>query len=258
VTCEALLVAARDFATQGGAKGLEVRWAGPRNTDPGNGGTTGLKVRMLLDLPGNAETLLVGLKAKLRSQVKKPERDGLRARLGGSELIDDFYGVFAENMRVLGSPVHSKRWIEAVVQTFAGAARVGVVYTPDGTPAAGGVMLLHPRTVSIPWASSLRFCNHLNPNMLLYWTFLAFAADGGYARFDFGRSTPGEGTYKFKEQWGAQPSPLYWQDLTASESTNTAGNLTVTGRRIAEVVWAHLPLRVTTLLGPPLRRNISL
>jgi CelD/BcsL family acetyltransferase involved in cellulose biosynthesis len=119
-------------------------------------------------------------------------------------------------------------------------------------------MLLHSRTVSIPWASSLRSCNHLNPNMLLYWTFLSFAADGGYARFDFGRSTPGEGTYRFKEQWGAQPSPLCWQDLTTPELTRRMGNLTGPGRRIAGVVWSYLPLRVTTLLGPPLRRNISL
>jgi FemAB-related protein (PEP-CTERM system-associated) len=257
-TCEALLAAARDLVTQWGAKGLEIRWAGPGHADAGNGSDEGQKVRMLLELPGDSNRLLAGLKAKLRSQVKKPERDGLRARLGGSELIDDFYGVFAENMRVLGSPVHSKGWIVAVVEAFAGAARVGVVYTPDGTPAAGGVMLLHSRTVSIPWASSLRSCNHLNPNMLLYWTFLSFAADGGYARFDFGRSTPGEGTYRFKEQWGAQPSPLCWQDLTTPELTRRMGNLTGPGRRIAGVVWSYLPLRVTTLLGPPLRRNISL
>jgi lipid II:glycine glycyltransferase (peptidoglycan interpeptide bridge formation enzyme) len=213
---------------------------------------------MILDVPGDSATLLAGLRSKLRSQVKKPERDGLHARLGGTELINDFYGVFAENMRALGSPVHSKRWIVAVVESFAGAARVGAVYTPEGIPAAAGIILLHPRTVSMPWASSLRSCNHLNPNMLLYWTFLAFAADGGFAKFDFGRSTPGEGTYRFKEQWGAKPSPLCWQDLAAPESASTIGNLTGTGRHIAEVVWSRLPLRVTTLLGPALRRNISL
>jgi FemAB-related protein (PEP-CTERM system-associated) len=257
-TCDALLGVASDLASEGAIKGLELRWAGHRNPESGREAAAGQKVRMTMDLPGDAETLLAGLKAKLRSQVKKPQRDGLRARLGGTELIDDFYGVFAENMRTLGSPVHSKRWIVAVVESFAEAARVGVVYTPEGIPAAGGIILIHPRTVSIPWASSLRSCNHLNPNMLLYWTFLAFAADGGFAKFDFGRSTPGEGTYRFKEQWGAKPSALCWQDLGASESKGATDGLTVAGRRLAKVVWAHLPFRVTTLLGPPLRRNISL
>jgi FemAB-related protein (PEP-CTERM system-associated) len=257
-TSEALLAAARVIAAQGAARVLELRWAGPGIADSDNGGAAGQKVRMLLDLPGDSGSLLAGLKAKLRSQVKKPQRDGLRVRLGGTELIDDFYGVFAENMRVLGSPVHSKRWIEAVVESFAEAARVGVVYTPEGLPAAAGILLLHPRTVSVPWASSRRSCNHLNPNMLLYWTFLAFSADAGHARFDFGRSTPGEGTYRFKEQWGAKPSPLCWQDLAAPASTGTTGCWTATGRSLAEGVWARLPLRLTNLLGPPLRRNISL
>ena len=49
--------------------------------------------------------------------------------------------------------------------------------------------------------------------MLLYWTFLAFAADNGYGQFDFGRSTPGEGTYRFKSQWGAEPHQLYWYEV---------------------------------------------
>ncbi|MEZ5583585.1 MAG: GNAT family N-acetyltransferase [Candidatus Competibacteraceae bacterium] len=64
--------------------------------------------------------------------------------------------------------------------------------------------------MEIPWASSLRKYNSLSPNMLLYWSVLEFACKKGYRIFDFGRSTPGEGTYRFKEQWGAKPVQLYW------------------------------------------------
>lgn len=120
---------------------------------------------------------------------------------------------------------------------------------------------MHPTTVSIPWASSLRRYNRLNPNMLLYWTFLALAADGGHSRFDFGRSTVGEGTFRFKEQWGAKPAPLFWENLSAPEATGapgTSGVLAHKGRRAAEMLWTYLPLGITTLLGPSLRRNISL
>ena len=85
-------------------------------------------------------------------------------------------------------------------------------------PAAGGVILCHSQTVSIPWASAHRHLNRWNPNMLLYWTFLEYAADQGYAFFDFGRSTPGEGTYRFKEQWGAKPAPLFWHNISLNGS----------------------------------------
>lgn len=216
------------------------------------------KVRMLLDLPGSADELLTGMRAKLRSQVKKPQRDGLTAKLGGVELVEEFYSIFAENMHDLGSPVHSKGWIEAVIENFGERARVGVVYTPDGLPAAAGIILLHPQVVSIPWASALRKYNRLNPNMLLYWTFLSYAADNGYPCFDFGRSTPGEGTYRFKEQWGAQPQPLYWYDLAEDDNSSNAEQGVSAKRQLATDLWQKLPLAAANFIGPRLRKYISL
>jgi FemAB-related protein (PEP-CTERM system-associated) len=254
----ALVLRAEALAQEMRLSGPELRQSMPMGNELGYRCESFNKVRMILELPGNAERLLGALKAKLRSQVKKPLRDGLIVRLGGEELIDDFYKVFAENMHELGSPVHSKGWIRAVIEYFDGSARVGVVYLPWGSPVAAGVILLHPRTVSVPWASSLRRFNHLNPNMLLYWSFLAFAADEGFSRFDFGRSTPGEGTYRFKKQWGAIPSPLFWENRSQSRTKKVSGFLGEAGRNSAKAIWARLPLPTTMTLGPILRRHISL
>jgi len=234
----------------------ELPVAGPNLTD---------KVRMLLVLPGSSEKLLAGLKSKLRSQVKKPLRDGLIAKLGGRELVREFYPIFARNMRDLGSPVHSLRLIESVVISYGDNCRVGVVYTPDGIAAAAGIILLHHKTVSIPWASAVRKYNRLNPNMLLYWTFLSFAADNGYQQFDFGRSTPGEGTYKFKKQWGAEPKLLFWYQLTGSskpsfsQTKNIGQNYKSSSKReLVRSLWQKLPLSVANTLGPQVRKYISL
>ena len=225
-------------------------------------GNTGLadasqKVRMVLDLPNDSAKLLAGLKAKLRSQVKKPMRDGLSFRVGGLELLDDFYFVFIRNMRDLGSPVHSRRWIMAVMQCYGQEARIAVVYASEGWPAAAGLMLLHPAAVSNPWASALRSYKHLNPNMLLYWAMLSFAADNGFPCFDFGRSTPGGGTYKFKEQWGARAVPLQWMDLLHARVTSASTGSSRL-RRFAEQVWSRLPLNLTAFVGPYVRRRIAL
>ena len=65
--------------------------------------------------------------------------------------------------------------------------------------------------IEIPWASSIRDFNPLCPNHLLYWHAMETAVAEGVDVFDFGRSTPGEGTFKFKEQWGAEPVPLHWE-----------------------------------------------
>lgn len=254
----ALLSAARDLAVERGAQQVEIRSAGPL-PGPVAVGPSG-KVRMLLELPESGEALLAGLKAKLRSQANKPLRDGLRAQLGGAELAAAFYDVFAENMRDLGSPVHARGWIEAILRHYGAAARVALVFTPAGEPAAAGVLMFHGRTAVVPWASSLRRLNQYNPNMLLYRTLLTTAADHGCRVFDFGRSTPGEGTWKFKQQWGATPAALYWQELGSPAEPVRAGRSGVSGagRRIAEALWSRLPLPLSTRLGPPLRRYISL
>ena len=195
------------------ASSMDIRTVSIRSTKPMAGldpETTVKKnkVRMLLPLPGDSERLLSSFKSKLRSQIKKPFKDGLSVQSGGLELLNAFYPLFSENMRDLGSPVHSRAWIKQVLGKFRNKAVLFIVRMADQTPAVGGILLCHPNMVSVPWASSLRRFNSWNPNMMLYWDFLRFAADNHFPVFDFGRSTPDEGTFGFKKQWGASPTPL--------------------------------------------------
>jgi len=253
----ALMSHALKLMEHSGAASLKIRKAFLPEENVESEITTS-KVRMVLELGCSSDQLLSGLKAKLRSQVRKPARDGLYAKLGGIDLLEDFYNIFSENMRELGSPVHSRNWISEVILAFGGQSRIGMVYMPDGTPAAGGIILFTKRIVSIPWASSLRRLNRWNPNMLLYWTFLEFAADTGFEYFDFGRSTPGEGTYRFKAQWGAEPSPLVWTSVSPNGEENQVQSSSGRNREKIEALWRKMPLGVCNLLGPYLRKQIDL
>jgi len=140
------------------------------------------KVRMLLKLPASSEELWKSFKSKLRSQIKKAEKNGLSFRWGTRADITDFYMVFSRNMHTLGSPVHSKKWIEAVYNGYGTNARIGLVYK-DTLPVGCGMILSTEHGVSIPWASTLREFNRLSPNMMLYWNFLKFASDQGKNKF---------------------------------------------------------------------------
>jgi len=237
-----------------GAAEIEIRSAAVNDAAAGPAG----KVRMLLELPSSSDLLLSGFKAKLRSQVRKPLREGVKAFMGGEELLDGFYRILAENMRYLGSPVHSRGWYQAILSCFGDRARICLVRTPDGADAAAALALYCGNTVAVPWASSLRRHNRLNPNMLLYWTLLAHAADSGMTRFDFGRSTPGSGTYKFKEQWGARPEPIAWITLDKAGMRHLPLGRPSRTRSLAESVWPRLPLFVCNCVGPLVRRQISL
>lgn len=196
-------------------------------------------------------------KAKLRNQIRKPMKDGLEMKIGGINLIDDFYEIFVTNMRDLGSPVHSKQFILQVLLNFPDRARIFIVYK-QGIPMACSLTLGFNEVISNPWASSLRRYSHFAPNMLLYWAMLEYACQQGYQRFDFGRSTVDEGTYRFKEQWGARPAPLYWYRFVHDSHLATTLAAEKRSMRWAIECWKHLPIPITRVLGPMIRRYISL
>lgn len=256
-----LLRAAADLARDLNAPALEFRCGAPEPTleqmgfAPREAG--GGKVRMILDLPPAARELFDSFKSKLRSQIRKAEKNELVFTWGGRERLDDFYDVFSVNMRDLGSPVHGRGLFEALLVRFAGRARLGLVLLGERAVAAG-VMLLTDRSASVPWASARREHHHLAPNMLLYWGFLSHAADSGCELFDFGRSSVDEGTYRFKAQWGARATPLHWYERGAARRGVAGAGADSSRRALAAAVWRRLPLPLANLLGPRLRKHISL
>lgn len=215
------------------------------------------KVRMVISLPETPELLMKSFPAKLRSQIRKPIKEGLSVKIGGTELVNDFYTVFLENMRDLGSPVHSKKFIIETLKAFKQTANLFVVYH-DQAPLAGSMTIGFKDTLANPWASSLRRYSPLAPNMLLYWSMLEYACQQGYQFFDFGRSTPGEGTYKFKEQWGAKAAPLYWYRLSKANEQSLGGQ--PNKDKMSKVIeyWKKLPVPLTQVIGPRVRKYISL
>ena len=215
------------------------------------------KVRLLLELPDSSEQLMNSFKSKLRSQIRRPLKDGLYVKAGGLELLDDFYPVFAENMRDLGSPVHAKAFIENIVEAASGLARLFIVYQGK-KPLACSLILGCGSTLANPWASSLRKFSALSPNMLLYLAMLEYGCDNGYKTFDFGRSTPGEGTYKFKKQWGSVEIPLNWY-VYSNRLENTESVTELKSKfALAMTLWKKLPVPLSRVIGPVLRKNIGL
>lgn len=192
---------------------------------------------------------------KARNQVRKAEKSGLAVTRGGAELLDPFYRVFSRNMRDLGTPVYTPRFFSAMLTAFPARARI-VIVALKGVPVAAGFTLRTGQVVEIPWASSVRDYNALCPNHLLYWRALEAAVAEGASVFDFGRSTPGEGTFKFKEQWRAEPVPLHWEYWLAARRALPDQSPRNPRFRAFIAAWKRLPLPVANRVGPPLVRLI--
>ena len=213
------------------------------------------KVGMYLSLERDPARAFEVVDRKARNQVRKAEKSGLTARSGGRELLDRFYRVFAHNMRDLGTPVYSIRFFERVLSNFPDCSRVFLVDHGEAT-VAGAIVLSHRDTIEVPWASSLRAYRTQCPNNLLYWRIIEHAIGAGFKTLDFGRSTPNEGTFQFKQQWGAQPRPLHWEYVLRDGAALPDLSPANPRYRSAIKIWTRLPLAITNWVGPHIVRSI--
>ena len=214
------------------------------------------KVRMVLPLSDNPDRLWKAFDPKVRNQVRKATKSGLRVEIGGREFLESFYPVFAENMRDLGSPVHRFALFVNAFDIFPAHFKCFIVLKDD-TPIGGAIFLAFKGLAEVPWASSKREYFQYCPNNLLYWEVLKHACALGLGEFDFGRSSKESGTYRFKEQWGAKPRPLYWQYALPERSSAPDPSHTGAKARLMVRVWQSLPLPLANALGPRVRGRIS-
>lgn len=268
-TERALLDAALEMARDQGATALELREfaaaesaGSSESPDPaagdGDPAEHQARVDLVLALESDEDAQWRALRAKVRNQTRKAEREGLLiAPRHDAKLLADFYGPFCRNMRDLGSPVHSERFFSATAEAF--GERLRFIVSRLGAQSVGGLVAIDfAGAVSVPWASTLREERNRCPNNQIYWEALRWAIERGAREFDFGRSPIGGGTYRFKRGWGAIERPLAWKRLSLAGdqlAAKAAGDNALLQRLSA--LWSRLPMSVANRLGPQLRRRIS-
>lgn len=250
---EALLTEAAGLRAQTGADSVELRHTGPL---PGNLPRRDDKVTLRLPLPDDPDTLWDALKSKVRSQARKPVKEGLTLHGEGDAAMEEFHAVYVRTMRDLGSPPHSKRFFEIVRDRFGDAVRLFAVRQEE-TPLAASFTLIDDKAMRVPWAAADWRFRKLNANMLLYWGMLKDGCRRGAPCFDFGRSTEGSGTHRFKKQWGAEDVPLCWQYLLPEGESIPDLNPESPKYRFLAACWRKLPLSLVRWMGPRLISKVS-
>jgi serine/alanine adding enzyme len=209
------------------------------------------KITVVRPLPSSSEELFQSFPSKLRSQIRRPMKEGLSARFGLDQR-EPFYEVFARTMRDLGTPVLPRALFERIATTFPDLVTFGAVYR-GAEPLAAGCGFLWRGEFEMTWAGAVRASRPVSANMLLYWSFMEQMIARGVRVFDFGRCTPGGGTHHFKRQWGGVDVPLPWYQYTPGRVTATPSPDDAAfswGPRL----WRHLPLAIANFLGPRLVR----
>lgn len=248
---QALLQYAQEIRAKHNLSHVEIRTMQPGLAD----GSLDKKVSMVLALPTTNQELEKKLGAKLRAQYKKAEAYSPKTKFGKTELLDDFYSVFSRNMRDLGTPVYSKKWFANILGAEKVKATLVVVYM-NNQAVSGGFLVGNNEMLEIPWASTIKSANLKNANMWMYRQILTYAIDKGYKYFDFGRSTMGAGTYKFKKQWGAVAYTHHWYYLLPKGESKPELNPDNPKYKLVIFLWQKMPLWLTKLIGPRIVKNL--
>jgi len=213
------------------------------------------KITMVLPLLDDPDAMFSTFKAKLRSQIRRPIREGVSVQFGGVELLDDFYDVFCVNMRDLGTPPYSKKLFRNILTAFPENTYIAIAKKEN--EAVGCAFLIgHKDTLEIPWASTLRKYNSIGVNMLMYSEIIRSAIEKKYKFFDFGRCSRGAGTHKFKKQWGSEERQLFWHYSLLKTDELPEVNTNNAKYRLFIETWKKLPLSVTRLIGGAIVKNL--
>jgi FemAB-related protein (PEP-CTERM system-associated) len=213
------------------------------------------KITMLLDLPDSVAKLNQQLGSKLRSQIKRAERENPLVEIGGRELLPAFYAVFRVAMHELGTPVYPLNFFEATYDAMPDRCRI-VLVSAAGAVQAASFLIRYRDRIEVPWAASTPLAKPMALNMRLYWEMLKYSVESGCRRFDFGRSTRDSGTHKFKAQWGAQPVQLNWYYWLAPGRELPRLNQSNPKYAMAANVWRKLPRWLVNAAGPHIVKNL--
>jgi len=191
---------------------------------------------------------------KQRRMIRQSQKNGLKAVFDNSRLRE-FYEVYAESVRNLGTPVFGYGYFQRLAAEFGDHCIVQLVEF-DRKVIAGVLSFLFKDQVLPYYGGALKEHFHRAPNDFMYWELMSYAAARGVRIFDFGRSKEGTGPFNFKRHWGFEPRPLPYWYLPVNGAAIPDTSPLNPKLQWAIRIWRNLPLKVTMALGPHIVRHI--
>jgi len=206
----------------------------------------------VLDLSKGVEHIWKNMSKKVRNMIRKGGKSNLKFETEASHNANsDFYEIYSKNMKQLGTPVHSLNFFNNIYRTFPENVFIAEVGLNEEVISSLYLLKFKDMLVS-GWGASLAEFLKYAPNDFMYWDSIKYGCENNILWFDFGRSLIDSGNYKFKERWGSVEVPLaycyYPSTKTILPPQNEYGKFAK--------MWSKLPLKVTKVIGPRVRRYI--
>jgi len=181
------------------------------------------------------------IQPRFRSLLRKSQRKNLTFKENDS--VDIFYKLYSIGMRNLGTPVHSKKYIEEIMSYLNG--HIFTIYD-ENIPVGSMFCLSDDDTLAVLYAYTLPKYSKSYANYFLYLNVIEWMFKNSLKHFDMGRSTYNQGTYFFKRKFRPK-FYLIKSKLNYSENTKL---------QLASKIWKKLPLPVANILGTKIRKYL--
>ena len=189
-----------------------------------------------------------------RRATKKAIKHNLNVFMG-TEYLPEFYDLYSRRNRELGSPIHSYKFFKTIINEFPDTTAVQIVKHKEkciGTK----FLFFYKDTIISGWAASDTRYRSYSPNNILTWEIIKYGCNNNYTLFDFGRSEKESGTYEFKRKWGGAIVKNISYQYYLYDSKNMPDTSKTNDKRIMfSKCWKKVPLKLTVLVGPSLRKH---
>jgi FemAB-related protein (PEP-CTERM system-associated) len=250
---EAALVArAMLFAASEGAGCLELRQRDARVT---GWLESDLYVTFVRELPSKPDDALAMLPRKARASARQGRDKWGLVFDEGLWYLDDFYYLFSQNKRHLGSPPLPRGFFEALSVELRDCVVLHIVRR-GATPIAA-VLSFRFKDILLPYYSGgLAAQEYTQCNNFMYWKLMEWGIEQGFRWFDFGRSRRDSGPYHFKRNQGFEPEPLHYAFHLVRRRSLPRMNPSNPVFDMPRRIWQRLPLSMHEWLGARVSRYL--
>lgn len=228
----------------------DTGWSGVSGYNAaGYGGVpTGSSIRLSLNRP--FETLWESAFEKdVRRCVRTASDHGVSVTDGS---IAEFYPLYLETMRRLGSPQFPERFFTALTDAF--GESTAILLAQHNGETIAGVFLFEWEDTTIIWTPASKQDHWAyRPNHLLYVEAIERACTAGRSVVDFGRSRRGSSVHGFKAQFGGFDYPL----TSFVTPPHRSGRASLEGYgRLSPITPYLAPIITHPTVGPTLKKLI--
>jgi len=207
------------------------------------------------ELAADDAAILAAIKKNQRALIRKGLQSEMSWQIDAQ--TDDFYQVYSESLRNLGTPVFSKKLIDALCKEFPETTEV-LTIRHQGEPVSSVFSFYYQGQVLPYYGGGKPIARELKSNDFMYYQLMCHARrEKNCHYYDFGRSKLDSGAYSYKRHWGMQDQVLHYQyKLIRAKALS---NLSPNNPKYALFIrlWQKLPLSVSRLLGPLLARYLG-